>query len=325
MRRYTYLLLFGFIVLCIACACAGDTYRVVIEDIPIKERPQKDTTNMVDFIFTVGVQPHNSSEINNTRYLQNGIVNLPVGRYVTLYIYQGDYTPETGDQYRQDKYVVKTAGYLTPLYQGVSLQKGTYNIYAVSEFNNTSDKTPNFDVNQNGLATTLYNELDYLWWSKTGVEVTGETPQTVPILFEHVATKVVITCTGATGYTLTTLTQLTLGEPDTADCNYQLATGHINASTKFQSQPEEATLDGFVASLNFVPFDASNFSQITGQADVILEGYSGGWVSFSLPLPDGKEFSAGYEYLYTLEFAPSSSRSQCLEAVAYLNGVSIIQ
>ena len=216
---------------------------------------------------------------------------------------------------------MKTAGYLTPIYQGVSLTAGTYNVYAVSEFNNTSDKTPNFDVNKSGIATTLYNELDYLWWSKTGIEVTGETPQTIPIQFNHVATKILINCEAAAGHKLDAVTDVTLGTPNTSGCTYQLATGYITSSTTFNSSTQSATVDGFSAYSNFIPFNATSYSQRTGQAEITMNGQYGGWKSFILPLPYGKEFKAGYEYVYTVSFGSSQSRFIQDDAVGELDKV----
>ena len=113
---------------CLFISCAGETYHIIIEDLPPEEIQVTDTTVYVKLSFRAAVGGATSDGQTRT----NDTINLPVGRYVTLYIYSEGETPETGNQLRQDKYTVQTAGYLTPVYQVTPLAEGTYNIYAVS-------------------------------------------------------------------------------------------------------------------------------------------------------------------------------------------------
>ena len=89
----------------------------------------------------------------------------------------------------------------------------------------------------------------------------------------------------------------------------ELATGYITPSTTFAASAQMAVKDNDIAYANYVPFNATSYSQLTGQAEIIINSINIGWKDFILPLPYGKEFKAGYEYFYTVSFSSSHTRT----------------
>lgn len=302
-----------FIIIAILSSCAGDTYHIIIDDIPDNSVDLSDSTNTLTPIsFSVSVTKHNQH--TSTKSNTDGIINLPVGRYVTIYVYRNNNTPETGYVYTQAKFICKKAGYLTPLYSGLSLPEGVYNLYAVSTLNATSDKTPNFSLNMGGEANNLSNGLDYLWWSESSVSVSGETPQIIPIEFEHVATKITINCAGESNNILSKLSNLTIQSPDPFYSDYQLATGEISSSAFLNTYNLQTTIDGFVASAYIVPYTATFDYKLTGMANVTINNQFSGWKSFSLPLPDDGDLESGTEYIYTIFFSLNRNSNNKIQA-----------
>ncbi len=289
------------LLLALLSACAGDTIHFEISDLPKPVEPN-DTTTYGTLYFSAFAASH--YQIDSKAFLQpDDTIPLPKGRVVSIFIYDGNTTPETGQYVYYGKYTVNTPGYLTPLYNDPQLPVGQYNLYGVSELNNASDKTPAFN-NGTGVATDLYNGLDYLWWSQTGVAVTAETPQTIPILFEHASSQIVIKFDVSDEYTIDTIYSATLNYPYTYGCSYQLATGAISPSETMSIDYFDLYISDNTGYIDYIPFTGSYIDAVagvSGMANVQLEGQSSGWQIFTLPLPGNNRFEPGNSYEYEVE------------------------
>ena len=267
------------------CSCAGDTVYLTIEDLPEISTPD-DTSDYSTLYFTaaVGGTAFDEDAIDTRSFFQGAdTIPLPKGRVVSLYIYKGNKTPANSTYLYYGKYNVEKAGFLTPIYANPSLPPGNYNLYAVSELNNTSDKTPNF-YNGTGRATGLYNGLDYLWWSMQKVHVLPSTPQTIPILFAHESTEIMVNFE-MDGCEIDTIYQATVNYPTTSACVYQLATGKISPSTNITTFSYfNLNISQTVGFVNFVPFKGDVFDAISGiggQVHAVACGADQGWQTFT--------------------------------------------
>ena len=106
--------------------CAGQTHHVIIEDIE-KVIENKDTIQYYDLSFVAKV---GKSTIDSTRGIVNEIMNLPIGRHVTIYAYESSSSPETGNVDMQAKYVSPKPGHLMPLFIGISLKQRFFYLYS---------------------------------------------------------------------------------------------------------------------------------------------------------------------------------------------------
>lgn len=318
-RKYIY----TFIILClfsgIIFSCAGDTVYFTIEDLPEKEDAPIDSSLNGTLSFTVSCGGSASNGISyGTKAFFQGLdtIPLPLGRIVTLYIYNGNKTPQTGSPVYYGKYTVQKPGILTPMYADPSLPAGEYNLYAVSELNNASDKTPNFGYNS-GLASGLYNGLDYLWWCQKSVRVESTTAQTIPILFAHASTQILVNFK-MTGCQIDTIYQATLNYPSTYGCTYQLGTGIIKSSTNMSMGYFNLNITQNMGFINYVPFEGDIFDAVSGiDGMVYLKacGANQGWQTFTLPLPSNYELVGGYMYEYTVyvtQYASAVARAELM-------------
>ena len=144
--------------------CAGDKYYVEIDDI-VSNETDSTQQKLVPLTFTASVGAKSFSELSETKGLYTpDTIQLPKGRVVHMFIYPSGKTPLNSSPMVFSILQATYEGMITPLtgQYVIALPPGYYNLYAISELNNASDKTPPF-VNGNGYGgkmTGLYNELD---------------------------------------------------------------------------------------------------------------------------------------------------------------------
>ena len=162
MKKLIHILLSSIIAMIMAC-CAGNTYHLVIED--LVPNVDKETIKQQSAFYASVAKGGNESY--NTRGIYTpDTMKLPKGRVIHMFLYSDYDTPITATPIGFYIYVATEDGVIEPqqpMYK-ISLKPGTYSLYAISEFNNASDKTPPF-VNgseSGGLMNGLYNGLDYL-------------------------------------------------------------------------------------------------------------------------------------------------------------------
>ena len=296
------------VIIVLGSGCAGDEIYLIIEDLP-DTTEIKDTTSRGYVYFTASVAGRTSgNDFFNTRTLENNdTILLPQGRHVTIY-----YNLKGSNTYTYyNHYIADKAGYLTAVYNEIALSTDTFNFYAVSELLNSSDKTPAFPQSGNGIATDLYNGLDYLWYAMEDIVITQNTPQTIPIVFDHVASAIEIEFTVPSTDIMDTIYAATIGYPSTSGYEYILSSGTVGPSKTFGNGARDLLMDSIYGALVMIPFDASNYVHITGQINPVVNGDNIGWWNYSLPLPDGKEFLPGYiyDYIVLVDKSTTSTRS----------------
>ncbi len=299
-------------------ACAGDTYRIGIEEIIVIDSIGNDSVYTSNLLFFGTVGSH--ADVFGSR--SDETESLPNGCHVTVYVYQQDSTPQNANVYKQMSFVIQNSGYFTPVYNVARLDPGVYNLYAVSVYNSTTDQIPNFDLDRSGEATGLQVGMDYLWCSTQGVELTPGNVQILDIYFQHAASKITIDCVGGYGYTVSSVEEVVMYSLDTSATTFQLATGYISPVTDLASGEVDLTIDGTTASIDIPPFNTSNYYSLGCYAYINFEYATGGWLSFDLPTPDSGAFLAGYNYNYTVEFTPFSTRTGESSPKARLTSVS---
>ena len=173
-----------FVLILLSISCAGDKYHLTIEDYYPNESPEDTLSSNVSFI--ANVLPIGDLLANTKGAYTPDTIALPEGRVIHIYIYDGDKTPLTGIPISGAIYSATSAGIIAPINDQyiINLKPGTYNFYALSEFNHDSDKTPPF-VNSNGeggLKKGLADNLDYLWWAAEGIVISDNESTTIQML-----------------------------------------------------------------------------------------------------------------------------------------------
>ena len=213
-KRFLYALLILF---AINFACVKEVCVIEIDDIIVDNVDNNDIsykTSTLKFEAKVGSSTATSSSHSLRALYTPDTVALPEGRYVHIYVYDEGVTPLTGVPVNFAIYTATSAGVLSPLSSSyeLTLDSVTYNLYALSEYNNSSDRTTS-NVNSNmqgGEKTGLSKERDYLWWKQENVVVSDESTTSIGMLFNHICTKIQFNFTATTGDTLTYLGSGTL-------------------------------------------------------------------------------------------------------------------
>ena len=112
------------------------------------------------------------------------------------------------DPFAEGLYSTASAGVLTGL-KGYKmyLSNGSYNMYAFSE--NSSVYPPDLI---DGISAPLKNGIDYLWWENLDQDVTTSQIH-MPIVFQHVATQVVVDLSAGDGIKLDSLISASILPP----------------------------------------------------------------------------------------------------------------
>ena len=154
-------------------SCAGDKYYLTIEDIDntASDDSNSNPTKYYTLSFNASVLSSSSnkySEESKTPYNSDTVL-FSTGRVIHFFVYKGvNSSPYSNQYYFMGIYYAYENGFIKPQYSQyeILLPVGIYSIYAISEYNNPSDKTPPFS-NSNGLGgemVDLVNTLNYLWW-----------------------------------------------------------------------------------------------------------------------------------------------------------------
>lgn len=219
---------------------------------------------------------------------------LADGRYVTVYAYDGS-AMTTSVMYKSD-----TPGTLTPTGSTpLELATGTYNLYAPGVNSPASTAVPVFSGTT---YTGLQNNIDYIWWGKTGLVVEGSS-QNLTMNLEHCCAQVVIQLIdSAAAVTGTPVSSIT---PSLISNNvWTLPTGVISnstsVSTEFMSMPTTASgtngITSYYSQLTMMPLLSTQ--NMTVKFTATVSGSSRNY-EVSLPVYKGN-LQAGYSYKYQL-------------------------
>ena len=309
MNSIKHIILLCLLAILINC-CAGDRYHLTIEDY-IPDIDNNSDTTKYKIYFTASVYSSNNQSISTRGAYTPDTVALPEGRVVHIYIYDGDKTPITGIPITFSMLQATADGVIEPTNSeyDIKLSPGTYNFYALSEFNNSSDKTPTF-VNSNGaggLKKGLYNNLDYLWWSYEGLIVSDNESSNVNMLFKHISTNIQLNFEATDGGTITKISDANMQCPNPSGCELQLANGDISASVTLNSGMQNLN---FITGANSMYVDLVPFTppvdSLLIKAAVNVNNTYNAWYDIYIKPPDGGTFEQGISYEYNLHFISST-------------------
>ena len=144
------------------------------------------------------------------------------------------------DPFAEGLYSTASAGVLTGL-KGYKmyLSNGSYNMYAFSE--NSSVYPPDLI---DGISAPLKNGIDYLWWENLDQDVTTSQIH-MPIVFQHVATQVVVDLSAGDGIKLDSLISASI-LPPTPGATLDIQTGIIESTYTYDTAPLTMGKNGFL-------------------------------------------------------------------------------
>ncbi len=303
MKHSLYKILYSLLTVLLFLSCAGETYYVNIDDIPNWDKG--DTTRYFTVVYTarVGTNIYNESQSKGV-YTPDTIV-FPANRYVHMYIYQENQTPETAQPFAFSILKSDQAGSLTPIsaqYE-LKLPAGTYNAYAMSELNTTDNNQLTF-INGNGTGGEMdgfANGLDFLWWKQENIIVSELSNAPVRVVFNQISTHIQLNVYAGEGQEIVGYYSGDISTPQPGECTLQLATGQVVPSTTVSStQRTSFTISNNSYYVNLVPFKASGTLLVKINVQV-AHGYTG-WKDVYLPVPEGGEFKQGNAYIYNLYY-----------------------
>lgn len=169
------------------------------------------------------------------------------------------------------------------------LTNGIYNFYAVSD--NFSTIPPYFST---GKSEPLFNGIDYLWWSSPQHDITS-TQVSIPIVYLHVATQVVIKVSEGDGIKLDRLVSATITTPEPG-ASMNLSTGVIPPTSQYSNSPDKMGVNGLLAQYTMLPLKTTTPMNMT--LEVVFDGeINSHTYSVEVPVPDG-ELKAGNSYVF---------------------------
>lgn len=238
------------------------------------------TTNLVAFHATL-------ESLNMTRSMSPIAANT----LVTIYAFHGETDNATSTApMARGNYVAQQAGMLS----GVSnykmyLSNGLFDFYAVST--NSSTRFPTIS---NGVSSTLQNGVDYLWWGCANYEINGS-QMTVPVVFNHVATQIVIELSAGEGVVLQSLASASITPPQ-AGASLDLSSGTITPTSEYATTPVAMGINGLKAQYTMLPLQSTTPMTLTLSLNLNYDPTPHDY-TVSIPVPDGG-FQGGNSYLY---------------------------
>lgn len=195
----------------------------------------------------------------------------------------------TGAPAAEGDYVTSSPGVLTGI-RGYKmyLSNGIYDFYAVSC--NATSPPPVFT---NGISSPLSNGVDYLWWHAPQQDITNS-QISIPVIYQHVATQVVIAVAGGENITLNKIVSATITPPKPG-ATMNLSTGSI-ASEESYTNAVAMGVTGFTLQYIMLPIKNSSPMTITLELMMNGENFSRTYTT-PLALPNGN-FAAGNSYLF---------------------------
>ena len=210
---------------------------------------------------------------------------------VTIYAFHGetDNASSTAPMAR-GTYVAQQAGMLT----GVSdykmyLSNGIFDFYAVSV--NSSSRPPVF---ANGTSVALQNGVDYLWWGCANYEISSS-QVTVPIVFNHSATQVVIELSAGEGVVLQSVASATITPPQ-AGATMDLTTGVIAPATEYGTVPASMGINGLKLQYTMLPLQTDSPMTLNLSLNLNYDPTPHSY-TVNIPIPEGG-LQAGNSYLF---------------------------
>ena len=188
-----------------------------------------------------------------------------------------------------------SAGTLSPVEQPMELVNGLYDFYMVST--KSSVYPPVF---KQGIASDIYNNIDYLWYKVTSQVI--ENPTTLSINFDHSCAQIVLNVKNQEGDSIAQwISYASMHVPDVSNCQWDLYTGVISPATTIDSDSLKAfNCQGLSGNMVIVPIKDITELSVYLSVQLYQENEPRGY-PLTLPVPDG-QMTGGNSYHYLIEF-----------------------
>lgn len=268
--------------------CSKTTITIESAGTPTDSSGGSDTESADDGTADNLVTFHATLEsLNTTRSMSP----ISANTLVTIYAYHGgtDNATSTAPMARGN-YVAQQAGMLS----GVSdykmyLSNGIFDFYAVS-----TNSSARFPTISNGVSGALQNGVDYLWWGCANYEI-DNSQVTVPIVFNHAATQIVIELSSGEGLYLGGVVSATVTPPQSGS-TLDLTTGTITPATGYSTTPAAMGVNGLTLQYTMLPLQSETPMTLTLSLSVNYDPTPHQY-TVSIPTPDGG-FEGGNSYVY---------------------------
>lgn len=224
-----------------------------------------------------------------SRKVTRSMSPMPKGLVSQIYAFETT-DRNFNDPFAEGLYSTVSAGTLTGM-KGYKmyLSNGSYNMYAFSE--NSSTYPPSLT---DGISAPLKNGVDYLWWENMDQDITASQIH-MPIVFQHIATQVVVDLSAGEGLQLDSLVSATI-LPPTPGASLDIETGIIEATDTYDTTPLNMGKNGFLAQAIVLPTRATTPMSMTlkilADGETTPRTYTG-----SIPIP-GK-LAGGFSYVFS--------------------------
>lgn len=194
------------------------------------------------------------------------------------------------DPFAEGLYSTASAGVLTGL-KGYKmyLSNGSYNMYAFSE--NSSVYPPDLI---DGISAPLKNGIDYLWWENLDQDVTTSQIH-MPIVFQHVATQVVVDLSAGDGIKLDSLISASI-LPPTPGATLDIQTGIIESTYTYDTTPLTMGKNGFLTQAIVLPTKATHPMSLTLQ--ILADGETTPR-TYTVGIPIPGKLAGGFSYVFS--------------------------
>lgn len=186
-------------------------------------------------------------------------------------------------------YVTSSLGLLTGT-RGYKmyLPNGNYNLYALSD--NSTSAPP---LVTNGMSAPLKNGVDYLWWENIGQDVSTSQVH-VPIVFQHIATQVVIDISATENIKLDSLVSATILPPAPGQ-RLDFKTGIIESSTSFDTSPVNMGINKFIVQYIMLPIKIDAPMALT--LKILVDGETVPR-TYTVGIPISGKLVGGFSYVF---------------------------
>ena len=169
------------------------------------------------------------------------------------------------------------------------LSNGSYNMYAFSE--NSSTYPPTLI---DGTSAPLKNGIDYLWWENLGQDIMTSQIH-MPIVFQHVATQVVVDLSAGDGLQLDSLISASI-LPPTPGASLDLQTGIIESTYTYDTTPLTMGKNGFLTQAIVLPTKATTPMSLT--LKVLADGETTPR-TYTVGIPIPGKLAGGFSYVFS--------------------------
>ncbi len=239
------------------------------------------------------------ADVMNLSTTNTGTSEIGVNRNVMINAYN-----KAGDLETSVAYTSNSSGSLTPNSgSAMKVPTGVYSLYAAG-VNTEKAAIPAF--NSSGVATSLENQMDYIWWGNSDYSV-NDTISTISMNMKHCGIQVVVSILAEDSITINSVSGMSITPADVSGCSWNLKSGTITQATSLTTSTATmgvaSTSSSYVGQIIMLPIKASG--DFTVSFDVTINGESTPRsYSAQLPIYEGN-MTAGNSYKYTVKLYES--------------------